>query len=133
MPSTRQNLETRRKEILLDLARLGDMRAGSITENYRRCGKPACRCARPDDPGHGPYYAYTWKEHGKTCTRNLRPGPELDQLREQVEHYRHFRVLCREFVVVNEEICDLRTLDEDQQGWIKKKRRRSSGKRSPAR
>ena len=132
MPSTLQDLEARKQEILVEFARIGDMRAGSITENYRRCGKPACRCARSDDPGHGPYYAYTWKEHGKTRTRNLRPGPDLDRLREQVEHYRRFRRLCRELVEVNEEICDLRALDEDEEGWIKKKRPRSSGRRSPA-
>jgi hypothetical protein len=133
LSSTLQDLETRKQEILLEIAGLGDMRAGSITENYRRCGKPTCHCAQPDDPRHGPYYAYTWNEFGKTRTRSLCPGPELDLLREQVENYRHFRELCREFVAVNEEICDLRTLEKDHRGWIKKKRRRSSGRSSPAR
>jgi hypothetical protein len=68
MPSTLQDLEARRDAILLEIARTGDMRAGSISENYRKCGKSSCRCAQPDDPGHGPYYAYTWKEDGKTRT-----------------------------------------------------------------
>ena len=49
------------------------------------------------------------------------------------EHYRRFRTLCRELVEVNEEICDLRSLVEDQGGWVKRKRQRSSGRRSPAR
>ena len=52
MPSTLQGLEARRDAILLEIARTGDMRAGSITENYRKCGKSLCRCAKPDDPGH---------------------------------------------------------------------------------
>lgn len=133
MPSTLPDLETRRDAILAEIARLGDMRAGSITENYRRCGKASCRCAAPEDPGHGPYYAYTWKEGGKTRTRNLKPGPELDRLRRQVEHYRSFRALSQEFVDVNEEICDLRSAEEGPQGWRKKKRPRTSGRRSRAR
>jgi hypothetical protein len=133
MASTLRDLEARRDAILAEMAHLGDMRAGSITENYRRCGKPSCRCAAADDPGHGPYYAYTWKEGGKTRTRNLRPGPELDRLRRQVEHYRSFRKLSQELVDINEEICDLRSVEEDQRGWMKKKRRRNSGRRSPAR
>ena len=133
MPSTLQDLEARRDAILLEIARTGDMRAGSITENYRKCGKSSCRCAQPDDPGHGPYYAYTWKEDGKTRTRNLRPGPELDRLGRQVEHYRRFRELSLELIDVNEEICDLRSLEDDRQGWVKKKRRSSSGRRSSAR
>jgi hypothetical protein len=47
-------LERRRSELLEELSRLGDFRAGSITVLVRRCGKPGCRCSRPGDPGHGP-------------------------------------------------------------------------------
>ena len=41
------------------LAATGDFRRGSISENYRRCGKPNCACAQPDHPGHGPRYLWT--------------------------------------------------------------------------
>ena len=132
MLSTLRELEARREAILLEIARTGDMRAGSITENYRRCGRSSCHCAKPDEPGHGPYYAYTWKECGKTRTRNLRPGPELDRLRRQVEHYRRFRALSHEHIDENEELSDLRSLDDDREGWAKKKRQRPSGRRSSA-
>lgn len=133
MPSAMQNLEARKNDIVMEIARLGDMRAGSISQNFRRCGKPGCHCSRPDDPGHGPYYAYTWKEQGKTHTRNLRPGQELDRLRNQVEHYRSFRGLCRELVDVSEQICDLRGCEDDPGQWMKKKRLTSSARRSPGR
>ncbi|WP_414687391.1 DUF6788 family protein [Mycobacterium sp.] len=33
------------------LAATGDFRRGSISENYRRRGKPNCVCAQPDHPG----------------------------------------------------------------------------------
>ena len=49
-------LEAEREALLDWLATTDDMRPGSITEVYRPCGKPTCRCAAADDPGHGPYY-----------------------------------------------------------------------------
>ncbi len=45
-------LEGERDRRLARLAALGDFRRGSVSENYRRCGKPNCACAAPDHPGH---------------------------------------------------------------------------------
>ncbi|HUY45782.1 MAG TPA: DUF6788 family protein [Streptosporangiaceae bacterium] len=36
-------LEARRARLFERLAAIGDFRRGSISENYRRCGKPNCR------------------------------------------------------------------------------------------
>ena len=47
-------LERRRAQVLSEIASVGEMRAGSLTARFRRCGKAGCHCARPDDPGHGP-------------------------------------------------------------------------------
>ena len=44
-------LEERRAQLYLQLSATGDFRRGSITENYRRCGKANCACAQPDHPG----------------------------------------------------------------------------------
>jgi len=97
------------------------MRQGTITEVYRACGKPNCRCANPGDPGHGPYYAFTRKVGGKTKTLQLRAGPSLFKLEGEVEAYRQFRGLCTELVKVNEAICQARTLgDEAASDEVKK-------------
>ena len=133
MPTTLKELTSRKEAILLELAGLGDMRAGSISENYRRCGSSSCHCAKDDDRRHGPYYAYTWKEEGRTRTRNLRAGPQLDELRVQVAEYRRFRRLSQERVEISEAICDLRSEEKDDSAWVKKKRRRSSRRSSHGR
>ena len=52
-------LEQQRDRLYAELAATGDFRRGSISENYRRCGKPNCACAQPDHPGHGPRYLWT--------------------------------------------------------------------------
>ena len=52
-------LESRRAGLYAGLAAIGDFRRGTVTENYRRCGKPNCACAQPDHPGHGPRWLWT--------------------------------------------------------------------------
>lgn len=94
-----ENLKTllaRRSELLQKLAQTGDMRQGSIAENYRRCGKPTCHCASRGDPGHGPYFAFT--------------------------RHRRFRQQCQELVELNEKICDARSVEDEgeQTAGVKK-------------
>ena len=121
MPIFLDDLQSRRQELLHRIGQIGDMRQGTITEVYRACGKPNCRCANPGDPGHGPYYAFTRKVAGKTKTLQLRAGPSLFRIEGEVEAYRQFRGLCTELVKVNEAICQARTLgDEAASDEVKK-------------
>ena len=52
-------LEAERDRLYAQLSVVGDFRRGSVSENYRRCGKPNCACAQPDHPGHGPRFLWT--------------------------------------------------------------------------
>lgn len=127
-------LEAEREALLDSLASTGDMRRGSITEVYRPCGKPTCRCAAADDPGHGPYYAFTRKVDGKTKTLQMRSGPLLTKIEQEVQMYQTFRVTCDRLVAINENICDARPINASEEA--KKKERRSvrpSTKKSPSR
>ena len=47
------DLERRRAELVGQLASVGQMRPGSLTLRFRRCGTAGCHCAKPGDPGHG--------------------------------------------------------------------------------
>lgn len=108
MDHTLQELETKRESLLQQLRLCGDMRKGSITETYRRCGKQSCWCHQKGQSGHGPFYAYTTKVNGKTQTVQLRPGPLLNQYQAQVKTYREFRRLCDELLEINESLCQRR-------------------------
>jgi hypothetical protein len=59
MPDSLATLEAKRSKILDEFLSLGDLRPGSITAVVRRCGKPTCHCARPNDPGHDPQFRLT--------------------------------------------------------------------------
>ena len=111
MTNPKSKLEAERSALLDKLATTGDMRRGSITECFRRCGKPTCACALPDHPGHGPYYAYTKKVKGKTKTLQLRPGPLLEKIQREVDAYRVFRTTCERLFDVNESICEARPIN----------------------
>ena len=135
MPRSLADLEAERAQLLTRLARIGDMRRGSITETFRRCGKESCHCAAPGDAGHGPFYAFTTKVAGKTNTVQLRPGPRLSKLEREVAQYRSFRALCEEVITINEVICQARPLpvgEDAQTVGLKKKSPTPSRKRSRA-
>jgi len=80
------------------LAGLGPMHPGSLSEQYNVCGKPDCRCKDPKDPQkHGPYYhlSFTWR--GKGRTRFVR-SERLAEVRQKVANYKRFRELTDEWV-----------------------------------
>lgn len=120
MPDPTSKLEAERSALLQKLATTPDMRRGSITECFRCCGKATCACAAAEHPGHGPYYAFTTKVDGKTKTLQLRPGPVLSKIEQEVETHRTFRSTCDRLLDVNEAICDARPIEAST---LEKKRR----------
>lgn len=132
MPDSLTDLESRRTNIQSHLAQIGDMRAGSITSTGGRCGNPNCHCHRTDDPGHGPYYRLTRKVAGKTITETLSSPASLAKARREVAEYHRFRELGGQLLNVNEQICGLRPVEENQLSAREKKRRKRSARRSRA-
>jgi hypothetical protein len=140
MNESLQDLELRRKKLFRRMEDLGDFRRGTISVNYRKCGKSNCACARKDHPGHGPQYLWNVSVGGKTQARNLPVGPELEKAEREVERYRAFLRLSQELAEVNDRICQLRPVrtieDENELEQLKKNcggisRRSGRGNRPP--
>ena len=101
-------LEAERERLYAQLSAVGDFRRGSVTENYRRCGKPGCACAQPEHPGHGPRFLWTRTMRGqKKRGRQLAAG-EVEKVRRELERYAEFASLSNQIVEVNERICEAR-------------------------
>jgi hypothetical protein len=102
-------LEARRARLFERLAAVGDFRRGSVSENYRRCGKPACRrCAEPGSRGHGPRWLWTRTVPGRgTVGRQVAAG-EVGKVRAELARYQEFAALSEQIVEVNEAICEAR-------------------------
>lgn len=94
-------LDQQIERIKQELAALGPMRPGSLSEQYNVCGTPGCRCKDPKKPRkHGPYYHlnYTWR--GKARTEFVK-AEAVEAVRTQLETYKRFRSLCEAWVDVS--------------------------------
>jgi hypothetical protein len=95
-----QSIELRIQEIKTKLGTLGDMRPGSISQQYNVCGKPGCRCKDPVNPQrHGPYYQLSWVHQGKSTTQFIR-RPWLRQVKAQLMTFKKFRKLTDEWIAL---------------------------------
>jgi hypothetical protein len=105
---TLSELEAERDRLYAQLAAVGDFRRGSVSENWRRCGKPNCACAQPGHPGHGPRMLWTRSEgRGKTVGRQL-AAEEVEKVLAEVARHAEFTEISRRIVEVNERICEAR-------------------------
>jgi hypothetical protein len=105
-------LQQTRKSLYKKLERIGDLRRGVISVNYRKCGKKNCVCAKEGHPGHGPRYLWNATIKGRSYAKDIKLGPEVKKYMEETENYRNFVKLCDEIIQVNEMIADLRPTAE---------------------
>ncbi len=132
MPDSLVDLESRRAAVQSQIAQLGDMRSGSITGTGGRCGNPNCHCHRAGDPGHGPYYRLTRKVNGKTVTETFSSAASLTKAQREVAECQRFRELGDQLLDVNEQICELRPVEEISPTAQEKKRPKRSKRKSRA-
>ena len=114
-----------RSTLLRQICELGDFQPGSVTSAVRRCGKPGCHCAKPNDPGHGPHFQLTQKIAGKTVTQNLPSQAALRKAEKEVAEFRRFQSLTGQLIDVNRKVCRLRPVEEVLTPQEKKRRKRS--------
>jgi Family of unknown function (DUF6788) len=106
-PSLRE-LEAERDRLHAQLSAVGDFRRGSVSENYRKCGKPNCACVAPDHPGHGPRFLWTRSAgRRKRIGRQLSAG-EVEKVRREIARHAEFTATVEQIAEVNEAICEAR-------------------------
>lgn len=124
MPDALAKLESDRSKLLEGFLRLGDLRPGSITAVVRRCGKPTCHCAKPNDPGHDPQLRLTRRVAGKTITETFPNPGALRKAQQEVAEFHHFQQLSEDLVGINEKICALRPVESQRGGWTEQEKKR---------
>ena len=113
MPQSLSALQRQRTAILSGILDLGDFRSGSISAISGRCGKPNCRCHKPGQPAHGPNFRLTRKVNGKTVSETFASPAQRRKAQREVDNFQRFRELSRQLLDVNEQICQLRPIEED--------------------
>jgi hypothetical protein len=117
MPNSLPELEAGRSKILCQLTTLGDLRPGSICAVARRCGKPACHCAKRHDPGHDPQIRLTRKVDGETVAESFPSPAAWRKAQSEIDEYHRFQQLSAELIAVNENICKHRPLAPQSSAW----------------
>lgn len=87
-----QELESRRKEILQELAAMGSLRKGNLNEQWF----PVVRNGKKTKKVRGPYFVWTYKVGKKTVSERLKGEPAIAVARRDAAHYGRFKELCVE-------------------------------------
>ena len=103
-------LQRRIEALRRELAGLGPLRPGTLSQQYNVCGTPGCRCKDDPPEKHGPYYqlSYTW--HGRSRTEFVR-AEHLPRLRQQLRTYERLRALIDHWVASAIELARLQRLE----------------------
>jgi len=101
-----EKLTRQREELKTEIAKIGDMRPGSLVRRFRKCGKPTCHCAREGSPGHGPIWSLTREVNGKTVTKIIPSDAAVQATKQQISEFRRFRELSRELIEISDKLCD---------------------------
>jgi hypothetical protein len=96
-----EQLKARRRELVAELARLEEVRRGSVVEQFVDAVLKDGRKVR-----RGPYVLYSFKEKGKTVSRRVRSREEVAMYRRQIEGFRRLRRVMAELVAIGEELSD---------------------------
>jgi hypothetical protein len=98
---TQAKLTRQRNQILAQLATLGPMRKGSLSQQYvQTVLKDGAKSQR------GPYTVYTCKENGKTLSRRLTRQDEVALYREQIATFRRFQELTADLARIGQQLAD---------------------------
>lgn len=117
MPDSLPELEAERSKILRRFTTLGDLRPGSICAVPRRCGKPTCHCAKPNDPGHDPQVRLTRRVNGKTVAESFPSPSAWRKAQSEIDEYHRLQELSSELIAVNEKICQQRPIGPASSTW----------------
>lgn len=88
-------------ERLRELA--SDMLIGSLSETYRTCGQPSCRC-HTTGPKHGPHLYVSYKNEEGRSTGYYVPENFHEKVRQGIAAWKEFHRLAKQVAHVNQEL-----------------------------
>ncbi len=89
------------------IAQLGELRPGTLSEQYNVCGTPGCRCKGNPPQKHGPYHQLSYTLKKKSTTRFVKKE-DLVRIKGEVETYAKLKVLVDRWVELATELSDLK-------------------------
>lgn len=128
-PRQRQALlEGKIEKLKAELMILGDLRPGSLSEQYNVCGTAGCQCKADPPRKHGPYYQVSFTWQGRSKSQFVR-REHVATVRQQLRNYQRLRDLVEHWIAAGLELSRLRLTEAPS---TPSSRRRSPGKRRAA-
>ena len=120
-----KRIEAQIEKVKAELLKIGEMRPGSLSQQYSACQKPGCKCVDPVKPQkHGPFYQLSYSHRGKSTTQFVRPQ-FVSQVRRQLAAYKKFKGLTEKWVALALELSKLK-MEEARSAASKQPRTRES-------
>ena len=107
-------LEKKLITIKRKIAEIGDIRPGSLSEQYNVCGNSSCRCKADPPKEHGPYFKITATGNGKSTCRFVKED-ELPVIEDQLKNFKQLRTLVDEWIELGTQIADMRLTREPKE------------------
>jgi len=86
----------RRKRLVRQIEQLSKVAVfGTLSETYRACGSPGCRCHGPG-PKHGPYLTVSYRSDAGKTTGYSVPKDAETTIREGIDAWRSMQQCLRE-------------------------------------
>jgi hypothetical protein len=109
MKPLEQPIEQRREELLLEIQRLARRAlVGTISETYRTCGTPGCRCHH-GGPKHGPHLHVSYRGPKGKTTGYYVPKSIHEEVRAGIAAWTQLQDRLRQVAQLNRERLDTRT------------------------
>jgi len=100
-------LQTEIRGIKRELAKLQDLRPGSLSKQYNVCSSPGCRCKANPPRKHGPYYQLSYTRKGKGSTKAVKKA-DLAAIRTELANYARLRELVDRWIDLATELSNLK-------------------------
>jgi len=100
-------IERKIGKIKEELLSIGDLRPGSLSQQYNVCGNPNCRCKEDPPRRHGPYYQLSFTRKGRSGTKFVKKH-RLATVRKQLKSYSRLRKLVDTWIELSTELSQLK-------------------------
>lgn len=87
-----------------EINKIGELRRGSLSEQYNVCGTPGCKCKASPPKKHGPYYQLSFTKNGRSSTKFV----NRKNVKMQVKNYAKLRELMAQWVEFGSELSELK-------------------------
>ena len=100
-------LERKIATLKAQLMTLGDLRPGSLSEQYNVCGTAGCHCKADPPRKHGPYYQVSFTWQGRSKSQFVR-REQVTTVRQHLRNYQRLRTLVEQWIAAGLELSRLR-------------------------